>query len=106
MRPTVLAGGSTSLVVSMAVYLDDYRVPWRGREWSHLIADSTEELHGFAARLGRRHLRFHHKPARPWKDHYDVPEKKREQALRLGAKSITSREAAQMLRARRLARRD
>ena len=86
----------------MAVYIDDYRVRWRGREWSHLIADSTEELHGFAARLGRRHLRFHHKPARPWKDHYDVPEAKRREALRLGAKPITSREAARLLRARRL----
>jgi len=90
----------------MAVYLDDHRVPWRGREWSHLIADSTEELHGFASRLGRNQLRFHHKPARPWKDHYDVPEAKRKQAIRLGAKSITSREAAQMLRARRLGLRD
>ncbi len=88
----------------MAVYLDDYRVLWRGREWSHLIADTTEELHAFAARLGRSELRFHHKPARPWKDHYDVPEAKRRDAIGLGAKSITSREAAQMLRARRLGR--
>ncbi|MGI8593331.1 MAG: DUF4031 domain-containing protein [Solirubrobacteraceae bacterium] len=90
----------------MAVYVDDYRILWRGREWSHLIADSTEELHGFAARLGRAELRFHHKPARPWKDHYDVPETKRAQAIRLGAKPITPREAAQMLRARRLVLRD
>ena len=90
----------------MAVYLDDHRVPWRGREWSHLIADSPAELHDFARRLGRTKLRFHHKRARPWKDHYDVPEEKREQAIGLGAKAITSREAAQMLRARRLALRD
>jgi hypothetical protein len=36
----------------MIVYLDDFRVPWRGETWSHLIADTVEELHGFAARLG------------------------------------------------------
>ena len=34
----------------MAVYVDDSRIRWRGREWSHLIADTTEELHAFVAR--------------------------------------------------------
>jgi hypothetical protein len=61
----------------MVVYLDDFRVPWRGETWSHLIADTVEELHGFAARLGLQPRHFHHKPALPWKDHYDVPEAKR-----------------------------
>lgn len=87
----------------MAVYIDDWRVPWRGDEWSHLIADTTEELHAFAARLSLDRRRFHHKPTRPWKDHYDVPEAMRRQAIGLGAKPIPSEEAARMLRARRLA---
>ncbi len=85
----------------VAVYVDDYRITWRGREWSHMIADTTEELHAFAARLGLAHRRFHHKPSRPWQDHYDVPEAKRREAIRLGAKPITCREAAHMLRAKR-----
>lgn len=85
----------------MAVYLDDLRVPWRGREWCHLTADTTEELHEFAARLGIPKRGFHHNPERPWKDHYDVPEGLRETALRLGAKPITRREAVERLRAKR-----
>lgn len=42
----------------MTVYVDDMRVPARvGRinaRWSHLMADTDEELHEFAARLGLR----------------------------------------------------
>lgn len=88
---------------TVAVYVDDCRIPWRGREWSHMTADTDEELHAFADRLGLGQVRFHHKPARCWQDHYDVAEAKRAQAIRLGAKPITRREAAQMLRAKRLA---
>jgi hypothetical protein len=87
----------------MAVYVDDSRIRWRGREWSHLIADTTEELHAFAAGLGLERGLFHRRPARPWKDHYDIPEAERQVAIGRGARSITCREAAQMLRAKRLA---
>jgi len=42
----------------MTVYVDDFGIPARvsgikGR-WSHLIADTEDELHAFAARLGLR----------------------------------------------------
>jgi hypothetical protein len=87
----------------MAVYVDDSRIRWRGRRWSHLIGDSTEELHTFAAILALERAWFHRTPARPWKDHYDVPDVKRQLAIARGARAITSREAAAMLRARRLA---
>jgi hypothetical protein len=90
----------------MAVYVDDSRIRWRRREWSHLIADTTEELHAFAAGLGLERTWFHHTPARPWKDHYDIPEAKRQVAIGRGARPITCREAAQMLRAKRLALRE
>lgn len=85
----------------MAVYLDDFRVRWRGREWSHLTADSTDELHAFAERLGVPRRGFHHNAERPWKDHYDIPEALRETALSLGAKHIDRREAVARLRAKR-----
>lgn len=87
----------------MAVYVDDYRIPRRGHEWCHLTADTDDELHAFAARLGLAERRFHHKPKRPWRDHYDVREAERRQALRLGAKPVTSGETVQRLRAKRLA---
>lgn len=90
----------------VAVYIDDSRIRWRGREWSHLIADTTEELHAFAGRLGLERAWCHRRPARPWKDHYDIPEAKRQVAMRRGARPITCREAAEMLRAKRLAFRE
>jgi hypothetical protein len=89
----------------MAVYVDDNRMRWRGRDWSHLTADTAEELHAFAARLGLDRARFQETPGRPWKDHYDVPEPKRREAIGLGAKPITRRQAAAMLRAKRRAAR-
>ncbi len=74
----------------MAVYVDDARIPWRGRHWSHLVADSPEELHRAAAELGLR---------REWAQdkgrtlHYDLPDELRERAIELGvATSITWRE--------------
>ena len=85
----------------MAVYVDDVRIRWRGRDWSHLTADTTEELHAFAERLGVPRRGFHHNPERPWKDHYDLPEWKREEAIELGAQAITRREATARMRAKR-----
>ncbi len=75
----------------MGVYVDDARIRRRGRRWSHLVADTPEELHGAAARLGLR---------RQWAHagrtlHYDVPEHLRELAIALGvAEPITWRELA------------
>jgi hypothetical protein len=89
----------------MAVYVDDSRIRWRGRRWSHLIGDSTEELHAFAASLALERAWFHRRAARPWKDHYDIPDVQRQLAIARGAREITSREAAAMLRARRVAAR-
>jgi hypothetical protein len=88
------------------VYVDDSSIRWRGREWSHLLADTSEELHAFATRLGLDRAWFHCRPARPWKDHYDIPAAKRRVAILRGAMPISCREAAEMRRARRLALRD
>lgn len=66
----------------MAVYVDDECIPWRGKLWCHLVADSLEELHGFAARLGLRREWFQSQSRYP---HYDVTTTVRERAFRLGA---------------------
>ena len=90
----------------MAVYLDDWRQPARlgpvNARWSHLVADSDEELHAFASRLGMRREWFQHKEGRPHQAHYDVPDRSRQQALDLGAVSITWRQVGRMMRQRRL----
>jgi hypothetical protein len=76
----------------VAVYVDDARIRWRGRVWSHLVADSPDELHDAAARLGLR---------REWAQdkgrtlHYDLPEELRLRAIERGiAVAITWRELA------------
>lgn len=100
----------------MTVYVDDARIAATvGRHvstWSHLFADTQDELHAFAARLGLRRSWFQDpvqvgKPikARPgsraaqnW--HYDLTEGKRRHAVALGAVEVTAREAVAIIGAR------
>ncbi len=97
----------------MTVYVDDFGVsatvhnPFTGREvtgqWSHLIADTQDELHRFAAgKLGLRRSYF--QPGRPLGDgrpspfwHYDLTAGKRWQAVRHGAVPVTSREMTRII---------
>lgn len=99
----------------MTVYVDDARIKakvssWDTR-WSHLFADTPDELHAFAARLGLRRSWFQDptvvgKPrARPgsraaenW--HYDVTDAKRRQAITMGAVPVTWRDAVGIITAR------
>ena len=88
----------------MAVYVDSFRTPATvGRlkgNWSHLTADTTEELVEFAERLGlKRH--WIQNPGNPWKEHFDVVDSKRELAIRLGAVQVTMREAVELHRRKR-----
>ena len=70
----------------MAVYVDDAVTLWRGHRWAHLMADTLDELHAFAAQLGLRREKFQDKTSGA---HYDVPAPVREEALRLGAIPIS-----------------
>lgn len=84
----------------MSVYVDeerDYplsmikgRARRYGRRWCHLTADSVEELHEFAARIGMRRSWFqgHGTP------HYDMVPRRRERALEAGAVFVPAREQA------------
>jgi hypothetical protein len=78
----------------MAVYVDDARIPARvGRirgRWSHLTADSKDELHTFAARLGLRRAWFQDKDRGLW--HYDVTESVRARAVAMGAVEMAWRD--------------
>ncbi|MGO9898562.1 MAG: DUF4031 domain-containing protein [Solirubrobacteraceae bacterium] len=74
----------------MAIYVDDARIRWRGQRWSHLIADTAEELYRAADALGLR---------REWAQdkgrtlHFDLPDPLRERAIAAGvAKPIHWRE--------------
>ena len=70
----------------MTVYVDDAVTLWRGERWAHLMADTLDELHGFALRLGM--------PRRAFQDrrsgaHYDLTAGLRERAIELGAMAIS-----------------
>lgn len=72
----------------MTVYVDGFRLDatvgrWHAR-WSHLQADSVEELHAFAAQIGLRREWFQ-PGSRPEAAHYDVTDGKRRMAVALGA---------------------
>lgn len=66
----------------MLVYVDDARIAWRGRRWCHLVADTLDELHGFASALGLQRTWFQEDASLP---HYDVTVEVRDRALRNGA---------------------
>src|SRR5712692_9042105 len=96
----------------MAVYVDDSAIPAavsngaarHASQWSHLFADSHDELHAFAARLGLRRSYFQPgwslggKPSPFW--HYDVTAGKRMQAIRRGAQPVSWRDSARIIRER------
>lgn len=103
----------------MSVYVDDARIPAQighlNTRWSHLFADTPEELHAFANKLGLQRRWFQDpvvcgKPkARPgsraaenW--HYDVTDRKRRHAIAMGAVAVSWREAAALISARYAAR--
>lgn len=80
----------------MTVYVDDAVVPWRGRRWAHLMADSLAELHAFAAALGLPRHAFQNRTSGA---HYDVPAELREEAIRLGAVALSRHRERARLRA-------
>lgn len=78
----------------MAVYVDNGRIPYRGMRMCHMLADSLEELHAMADRLGLKQTWFqsHSTP------HYDICQSKRALALRLGAIPADRRQVVTLIR--------
>lgn len=73
---------------------------------SHMTADTVEELHEFAARIGLKRS-WAQLPPEHWIPHYDVSDGKRLQAIRAGAveEDWRSSRAIERHRAQRLAAR-
>ena len=95
----------------MTVYVDEFRiwhppgakVPRCFRAGScHMSADTVEELHAMATKIGMRRAWFQEHATMP---HYDLTEKRREAALAAGAVFVRGREQARKRREARLARR-
>jgi len=72
------------------IYVDSLRscIPnpkWRWNKSCHLFADSLEELHEFALKLGLKRSYFQSKSIVP---HYDLTENKRREAVMKGAREV------------------
>ena len=80
----------------MTVYVDDMRAPFGRMIMCHMVADTDDELHAMANKIG---------VARKWfqRDHYDIALSKRTLAIAEGAKPITWRELGMMAIAKRRA---
>lgn len=78
----------------MSVYVDESMWPFRGMIMCHMMADTEDELHEMADRIGI---------ARRWYqgDHYDISKTKRALAVRFGAIEVSSRELVRMFPVRR-----
>jgi hypothetical protein len=101
----------------VTVYVDNYRCPTTvGRltgRWSHLTADTPDELHIFATRIGLRLAWFQARcryATCPAPDgvcvhyHYDVVDSMRTRAIQAGAVPIDIRDLGAIITARRAAR--
>jgi hypothetical protein len=98
----------------VTVYVDDFTViaPHVGRgRWSHMIADTEDELHDMATRIGLERRWFQdprvnqtprYRPdsyaANAW--HYDVVQAKRRQAIALGAVAVPWRDLPDLIKHR------
>jgi len=80
----------------MTVYVDDAVHPWRGERWAHLLADTLDELHAFAALLGIPRRAFQDRTSGA---HYDVTAAMRERAIALGAMPISRHRDRTLVRA-------
>lgn len=79
----------------MTVYVDDmYKLPlgkFRRMKMSHMVADTVDELHQMADKIGVQRRWFQG-------DHYDICMSKRTLAVQLGAKEVSIREIAALAR--------
>lgn len=78
----------------MTVYVDDMRARYGRMIMCHMVADTDDELHEMAERIG---------VARRWHqgDHYDICLRKRAQAVAAGAVELPYRTLARMAVERR-----
>ena len=66
----------------MAIYVDFVRIEFKGHRWCHMLADTLQELHEFAALIDVDARLFHRHASYP---HYDITVQMRETALAQGA---------------------
>lgn len=83
----------------MTVYVDDMKAKYGRMVMCHMLADTDDELHAMAARIGVAR-RWHQSPPKH-DSHYDIALSKREAAVAAGAVEITWKQASAMTLRRR-----
>lgn len=81
----------------MAVYVDNMRAPLGRMVMCHMVADTVEELHAMADRIGVAR-RWYQGPPVTRRPHYDIALSKRALAIAAGAIEIEWREAPAIAR--------
>lgn len=74
----------------MPVYIDNYNASYQRMIMCHMIADTEEELHAMAKKIGIAR-KWHQAPPEHKYSHYDICLSKKKQALRLGAIEVSTR---------------
>jgi hypothetical protein len=81
----------------MAVYVDNMRAPYGRMLMCHMVADTPDELHAMADKIGVARRWYQGPPKGRWA-HYDICLSKRAQAVAAGAVEIDMREAPAIAR--------
>jgi hypothetical protein len=84
----------------MTVYVDSMRAKYGRLVLCHMIADTDEELHAMADRIGVAR-KWHQSPPLASSSHYDIALCKRALAIEAGAVPITWRQCSLMTMLRR-----
>lgn len=85
----------------MPVYVDDMRAPYGRLILCHMLADTDDELHAMADKIGV--ARRWHQKAGTYQSHYDIALSKRALAVANGAIEIDRQGVANILRSKRQA---
>jgi len=83
----------------MPVYVDNEQIPYRRMKMCHMLADTEEELHAMADKIGVAR-RWHQFPGTV-KSHYDICLTKRARAVELGAREIDREGLVALIKSRR-----
>jgi hypothetical protein len=78
----------------MTVYVDNAKNPLGRMKMCHMLADTVEELHEMAARIGLKREWFQDHARHP---HYDICQSKRRAAIEAGAVELSNHQLAKLL---------
>lgn len=79
----------------MTVYVDNINIQYGRMVMCHMMADTLEELHEMADKIGVQRRWFQNKPRFP---HYDIAKSKKALAIQYGAVEITPQQLVTMMR--------